>query len=189
MEESNDDLLLNELRAGSDKAFTIIYKKYWRKIYVQAHDRLKDPKQSQDITQEIFISLWERREQHEIQHLYAWLSAAVKYKVFKLVEAQKVKDDFYTLDEKLLPVSNPADHQIITQELMIAFNSFLEKMPPQRKKIFQLRFEKALNTKAIALQLNINQKTVQNQLLHSSNDIRSILLSDLIFIGFILTGF
>lgn len=189
MEDSTDGLLLKELLTGSENAFTIIYKKYWRKVYIQAYDRLKDPKQSQDITQEIFISLWERREQYEIQNLYAWLSAAVKYKVFKLVEAQKVKEDFYKLDEKFLPVSNPADHQIITQELTIAFNRFLEKMPPQRKKIFQLRFEKALNTKAIALQLNINQKTVQNQLLHSSNDIRLLLLTDLIFIFFIITGF
>jgi RNA polymerase sigma factor (sigma-70 family) len=54
-------------------------------------------------------------------------------------------------------------------------------MPRQRKKIFQLRHEENLKTKEIAEALNISQKTVQNQLLHSYQEIRSLLTRVLLF--------
>lgn len=134
MEEINDDVLLQGLRMGNNEAFSRIYTKYWRKIYMQAYDRLKDIKQSQDITQDVFISLWERREQLEIQHLYAYLSTAVKYKVFKLVAKLEVRDDFYSLAEKQLPLSSAADHPLLTRELIASFRHFVENMPPNGKR-------------------------------------------------------
>lgn len=63
---------------------------------------------------------------------------------------EEVRDDFYSLAEKQLPLSSAADHPLLTRELIASFRHFVENMPPQRKKIFQLRFEENLNTKAIA---------------------------------------
>lgn len=189
MEVINDDVLLQQLKAGDEEAFSKIYTKYWRKIYMLAYDRLKDAKQSQDIVQDIFISLWERRERLDIQNLKAYLYSSVRYNVFKLVAANKVTDDFYTLSEALSPKASAADHQIITSELMEAFHNLVDNMPAQRKKIFRMRYEEDLKTRVIAEQLNISQKTVQNQLLSSYQDIRSLLAQILSLAVFIYTCF
>lgn len=175
MEVFTDDELLREMRTGSNDAFSEIYNKYWDKTFMQAYDRLKDIKQSQDLTQDIFIRLWERRETLDIQNLPAYLNTAVRNNVFKLVANHKINEDFYNIAERLLPYSSAADHRLITDELIKAFHSLVESMPPQRKKIFQLRYEQNLKTGAIAQQLNITQKTVQNHLLSSYKDIRFLL--------------
>jgi DNA-directed RNA polymerase specialized sigma24 family protein len=57
MEAPSDQDLLRELMDGSHEAFSIIYQRYWKKVFVFAYDRLKDVKQSQDIVQDIFVSL------------------------------------------------------------------------------------------------------------------------------------
>ncbi|MBN9380947.1 MAG: sigma-70 family RNA polymerase sigma factor [Chitinophagaceae bacterium] len=175
MEVFNDDELLRQIKTGSSDAFSEIYNKYWDKTFMQAYDRLKDIKQSQDLTQDIFIRLWERRTSLDIQNLPAYLNTAVRNNVFKLVASHKVNEDCYNIAERLLPHSSSADHQLITDELIKAFHSLVDNMPPQRKKIFQLRYEQDLKTGVIAQQLNITQKTVQNHLLSSYRDIRFLL--------------
>jgi len=189
MEVINDDALLREIRTGCSDAFSKIYNKYWDSTYMQAYDRLKDTKQSQDITQDIFIRLWERRESLEIQNLPAYFAVSVRNNVFKLLAARKVNQNFYTVSETLLPHSSSADHQIITNELIKAFRTLVDSMPPQRKKIFQLRYEEDLKTSAIARQLNITQKTVQNHLLSSYRDIRYLLTQLLSFFIFLFHFF
>ena len=189
MQVIDDHVLLQQLKNGNEDAFSKIYSKYWKKIYMLAYDRLKDSKQSQDIVQDIFISLWERRESLEIQNLNAYLHTSVRYNVFKLVAVNKVKDDFYDLSEVLSSQSSFADHRIISHELMTAFNNLVENMPAQRQKIFRMRYEENMKTRLIAEQLNISQKTVQNQLLSSYKNIRSLLTQILSVSIFIFTYF
>lgn len=185
MAATGDEQLLQELNAESTATFSDIYKKYWQKTYMQAYDRLKDAKQSQDITQDIFIGLWEKWDTLAINNLPAYLSACVKYSVFKLVAADQVKADYFSLAEELHPTASAADHHLITAELVTAFNNLIEEMPPQRKRIFQMRYDDNLKTKDIASQLNISQKTVQNQLLSSYRDVKTLLaqiLSSVLFL-------
>ena len=188
MQLVNDNLLLQQLKEGSADAFSEIYNKYWKKIYMLAYDRLKDTKQSQDIVQDIFISLWERRENLDIQNLNAYLHSSVRYNVYKLVAANKVKDEFYDLSEILSSPSSAADHRIVSNELMTIYQTLIEGMPPQRQKIFKMRHEENLKTRVIAEKLNLSQKTVQNQLLSSYQNIRS-LLTQLLTIGIFLATY
>jgi len=189
MQINDDHVLLQQLNKGSEDAFSEIYRKYWKKIYMLAYDRLKDTKQSQDIVQDIFISLWERRGALEIQNLNAYLHSSVRYSIFKLVAANKVMDDFYDLSEVLSSQASYADHRIISHELLAAFNNLVENMPAQRKKIFRMRYEENMKTRLIAEQLNISQKTVQNQLLSSYKNIRTLLTQILSVSIFIFTYF
>jgi RNA polymerase sigma-70 factor (family 1) len=189
MDLTNDNALLLQMRDGSEQAFSKIYNKYWKKIYVLAYDRLKDAKQSQDLVQDIFVSLWERRETLDIENLNAYLYSAVRYSVFKLVAANKITDDFYNLAEALSPKASSADSRIISHELMSAFNKVVEDMPAQRKKIFKMRYEDNMKTKVIAEQLCISQKTVQNQLLSSYQTIRTLLAEILSVTILLLTYF
>lgn len=175
MEVTIDHVLLLQLKDGSEEAFSEIYNKYWQKLYMLAYDRLRDTKQSQDIVQDIFISLWERRGELDIQNLNAYLYSSVRYNVFKLAAANKANDSFYNLSDALSPLASSADHRIISFELISAYHRLLEEMPAQRKKIFKMRYEENLKTKTIAEQLNISQKTVQNQLLSSYQNIRTLL--------------
>ena len=175
MERLSDQELLRELRSGSHQAFSIIYQRYWKRVLLFANSRLHDTKKSQDLVQEVFVSLWTRRENLEINNLAGWLNACVVYSVLKMSTAERAKADFLTSINLFSAEAAPADNPVVSTELLKAFKDVVEKMPRQRKRIFQLRYEENLKTRQIAEQLNISQKTVQNQLLSSYKEIRSLL--------------
>ena len=175
MEAPTDQDLLEDMRNGSHDAFAVIYQRYWKKVFVFAYDRLKDTKQSQDIVQDIFVSLWERKASLQVGNLNAYLYASVRYGVLRLIDAQQAEATFFNSLKHLAAEASAADDQVISAELLDAYRALVDKMPRQRKKIFQLRHEENLKTKDIAEALNISQKTVQNQLLHSYQEIRSLL--------------
>ena len=63
MSASNIDILtLNLLKQGDAKAFETIFKKYNAKVYNFVLFTLYDKNLAEDITQAIFLSVWEHRE-------------------------------------------------------------------------------------------------------------------------------
>ena len=178
--------LLQLLAHGDYTAFSKIYDKYWKRLYAMAYSRLKDKKQSKDVVQDLFVTLWERRENLTIENLDRYLYSCVRYNVMKYIANRKITVDFFDALENLPLQSLSADSDIISRELLEAYHALVENMPPQRKKIFQMRFDKNMKTKAIAEELNITQKTVQNQLLTSVNQIRSLVTALLAFLLFFL---
>jgi RNA polymerase sigma-70 factor (family 1) len=181
MEAPSDQDLLQQLMSGSHEAFSIIYQRYWKKVFVFAYDRLKDVKQSQDMVQDIFVSLWERKASLQVANLNAYLYASVRYSIFRLVDAQQAEAHFFSSLKHLSGNASSADDKLISAELLEAYRALVGKMPRQRKKIFQLRHEEDFKTKEIAEALNISQKTVQNQLHHSYQEIRNLLTRVLLF--------
>ena len=56
-----DDMLLSRLQNGDEKAFTAIYERYNKMLYVLAYKYLKDTFLAEDIVQQVFLKLWESR--------------------------------------------------------------------------------------------------------------------------------
>jgi DNA-directed RNA polymerase specialized sigma24 family protein len=59
--ERTDQELADLFKAGDHHAFTAIYKRYWKKIYVTALKRLGDDQDAEEIVQDIFLNLWRKR--------------------------------------------------------------------------------------------------------------------------------
>ena len=56
-----DETLLSRLKEGDEKAFTAIYIRYNKMLYVLAYKYLKDSFRAEDIVQQVFLKLWEAR--------------------------------------------------------------------------------------------------------------------------------
>ena len=56
-----DEELLRSLRSDSEEAFTCVYERYHRSLYVLAYQYLKDTAFAEDATQHVFMRLWESR--------------------------------------------------------------------------------------------------------------------------------
>ena len=85
--------------------------------------------------------------------------------------------------EKYIPPleSNETDDNIHLKELELLVTMVVEKMPPQRQKIYKMSRESGINNEEIARELSINKRTVENHLSQALTDIRKAL-----FITFIL---
>lgn len=160
----DEHLLLSQIAEGNKMAFNSVYKKYWQSTYTEAYKRLKDTDQAKDIVQEIFTYIWIKRESIHIENLAAYLHVAVRNKVFKLVEKQKLTHPFFEFLENIPTVHSQPDANLLWKEFLASYEALINTLPYKRQIIFRLRFQDDLSTTDIAKQLGLSRKTVQNQL-------------------------
>lgn len=167
--------LLQHIKQDDRRAFDELYSKIWNELYVKAYSKLKDEYLAKDIVQEIFIDLWNKRKLREIENVRSYLLQAVKFKV--LDEFRRNHYNFVEIDlfvEKIKE-SDSADSEIISKEFFSTIKDWINVLPHRRKEIFRLKYIEGFSNKEIATQLNISQKTVQNQVLNSSPELKKIL--------------
>jgi RNA polymerase sigma-70 factor (ECF subfamily) len=173
----DDALLLFQIKQNSKSAFDQLFEKYWESAYSSAYRRLKDADQAKDIIQDIFAHIWLHRATDQIQNFPAYLNTAIRNKVIKITSKQKTTHPFFNLLENISENAGNADHSLLWKEFYVAYETWLNSLPPQRQAIFRLRFHDDLPTKAIAARLGLSRKTVQNQLGMAVEKLRVSLIS------------
>ncbi|MDB5120266.1 MAG: polymerase sigma-70 factor [Sphingobacteriales bacterium] len=177
-----DVQLMNRLRLGDDMALKEIYKKYWHLLFSSAYKLLKDQQACEDIIQEIFINLWNKRELIEIKvSLKSYLFASARYEVYRQVRFGSVREDiFENLHERL---HTPSEYgNLEHRELLSQINSIVDKLSTKCKIVYQLSREERLSHKEISCQLNISTKTVENHLNKALRQLRISLLLSIILL-------
>ncbi|MCE6992464.1 RNA polymerase sigma factor [Dyadobacter sp. CY323] len=178
--QATDSELTFLLQEGREAAFDEIYKRHWKKLYNEAFRRLHDAGLCEEVVQDVFIDLWNKRAQREIENLLPYLLTTVKYQVFALYKKNKALPYFEEPLEHMAVSSLHSDSRCFEEELIAAVNSWLSLQPEGRRKIFRMRYLEGMPTKEIASELNISHKTVQNQL-HSSKGSLKLSISKLFF--------
>lgn len=171
-ENAADEDLVAMLMDGSEAAFDLIYERYWKKLYNEAYKRLSDASDSEEIVQDVFVDLWNKRENRQIDNLRGYLLGAVKYQVFAIYHKRKNLPAFEEPLDYMAFSSDDADSGFMRDELLSRIHLWLETQPEKRREIFRLRYLEGLSTLEIAEQLDISRKTVQNQLNTSQQSLR-----------------
>ena len=160
--------LLNSLRNGEHSAMEYLYQTYWEVVLDAAYKRVRDEEIAQDITQEIFISIWENRERLYINSSFeAWFKGAVKYKVINYFKSSIVKEKY---QEDLVQLmgnhaeSSPAESMIMLKELNQQLDHAMLELPEKMRVIFSMSRRQQKSTKEISDELNLSAQTVKNQL-------------------------
>jgi RNA polymerase sigma-70 factor (ECF subfamily) len=161
----SDEGLLKLLKQQELGAFEEIYLRYWKKLYSCAFKRVQSREVSEEIVQDIFTSLWVKRETLKIEILSAYLYAAVKYKVINHLEKEFSRRNYTELQlNTALQITNTTEETILLNELNLALENEIKKLPPKRQQIFKMSREDHLSIKQVASTLGISEKTAENQL-------------------------
>jgi len=172
---SEDKLLLLKLKEGNNEAFDTLYEKYWQGIYSTAFKRLQNPDLAKDMTQDVFLQLWLRREESNIQNIQAYLHTSVRNMVFNWMERERKFTPVPDLLLQLKVSMDETDAAIIMKEFMEACEALILTLTPSQQVIFRMRYQQDLSTAEIAERLNISRKTVQNQLNKAVTQLRASL--------------
>jgi RNA polymerase sigma-70 factor (ECF subfamily) len=166
-----DAELIDLLKSGDENAFTEIYNRYWKLLFKTAYNILQDFAAVQDITQNIFISLWERRNEAKIQTLKPYLQQATRFAVFRAIKEQQTDKAFY---ERLADVTADilTDDPLIFKEQQELLKNIINALPEDCREAFRLSREDNMTYKQIAASLGISEKTVEKRILKSLQYIR-----------------
>jgi RNA polymerase sigma-70 factor (ECF subfamily) len=185
----NEVKFSESLNKGDMKAFEEVYKLYFKPLHAYAYTILKEDVNAEEIVQNIFLKLWERKEKIDIQiSIKAYLYKSVYFDCLNLLKHEKVKSNYqnHTIHVmKNLKVTSPTD-TLIHRNLETRLREALSELPEQCRTVFQLsRFEE-LKYREIACRLSISEKTVEN---HMGKALKLLRLKLADFVIILLGGF
>ncbi|MGM9788399.1 MAG: RNA polymerase sigma factor [Candidatus Cryptobacteroides sp.] len=169
-----DHILIARLNASSKKAFGELFDRYVGIVHSFVSSMIKDESVAEDITQLVFVKLWEQRKNISSEgNLPAWLYVTARNAVFKEIRRMILMDKYvnYAVHSQMLQENNALDGidgAVLRQEVDSVVNSFPEAM----KKIYLLRTVEGLSVADIAKMMDISPKTVETQLFRAKGRLR-----------------
>ncbi len=157
-----DERLLAGIKAGDESAFQALFDKYYKSMCYAAYKVLPDEHKSKDFAQEVFLTLWRKKETVTIHtSLHAFLRRAVVNKTIDYIRAQRL--NFEEIPDIGADESQKNDAMEF-KELKDLIHYTADQLPTRCRLVFFMsRFEE-LSHKEIAAKLDISEKTVENQI-------------------------
>lgn len=152
-----------------------IYAAYRDFIYQFFLKHVKVPALAEDLTQDVFMKFWLRREDlSDIDNLDAWLFKLARNHLTdhyrKLATEKKYQR---TVWHHMEHQSNVVLLDIYKKELEQEIESLLEQLSPRQKEIYILSRREGLSLEEIASHLKISRNTAKNHLVHALKVIRN----------------
>lgn len=186
----SDQQLLRQMSEGDKQAFTAIYRRYWEDLYITAVKALRNKTEAADVVQDVFLSVWNRRNELNIQgSLAAYLHTSIRYKCIHYIEKNITRKD-YLLQLAEVEVSYyaaTAEVNLQLKEIQETVNRTVAKMPPKMQDVYKLSRQEHLSYKEIAENMGISVETVKKHIQHALQLIRTNLPHSFIF--FIFSSF
>jgi RNA polymerase sigma-70 factor, ECF subfamily len=145
------------------KSFEALFREYYQMLCSYALRFVKDPDTAEEIVQDLFYKLWEKRAELQINtSVKSYLFSAVHNRCLKFIEHRNVETkyrNYYLLHESEID-NEPGDSASIS-EIQGVIENTLNALPERCSRIFRLNRFEGLKYHEIALKLSISVKTVE----------------------------
>jgi len=151
---------------GDEQAFAALVERLWRNIYLHTLTYIRNPETAEEITQDIFINLWNKREKlKEVNNFSAWLTIVARNRILsgmrKRLQAlaghtqlQDMPEDM-VMETLLVP-----DKQAELRESYQVLLKGIELLPEKRRVVFKMSRLEGLSNLEIAEKLQMHPVTV-----------------------------
>jgi RNA polymerase sigma-70 factor (family 1) len=162
----SDRELLDLLKRDDVEALNEVHARFSLPLYAHAYKRYPYREEVRDLLQELFIYLWDNRNDLLITTgLEAYLYTSVRNKLLSNYRKKKVRDQYAnSLQTFIDQERNTIEEQFREKELNEIIARELAALPPQMKLIFDLSRNKNLSHQEIAHQLGLSPHTIRTQI-------------------------
>ncbi len=173
--EYDEKALLMRVAQGDEEAFGALFHQYRHKILYFAWKFLRSDSRAQDVVQDIFLKVWQSREQlGDIKNFKAWLTTITRNYIYNALRRLAVEESFITrMSARAEPQEeNTVLNDLAFKELQYALQKAVSNLTPQQKKIFELSRVEGLKHEQIAEKLEISRDTVKKHMTDALRHIR-----------------
>jgi RNA polymerase sigma-70 factor, ECF subfamily len=174
MENDEELFLMQKLKEGDIRALEVIFNRHYSNLCRYLLLLFKNQLLVENISQDIFIYIWENRESLEIKNIKSYLYAAGRYKALNEIRNIKRREMIklnLVSDQKESGVDKIFEIKELEQIIEISISS----LPKRCQQIFRLSREDELSYKEIATFLHISLNTVEGQMAIALKKMRSVL--------------
>lgn len=158
-----DAELLAGLKNDQPGAFENLFDQYWKALYERAYRHFRDQSEAEDMVQDIFASIWDRRYTINITtSIQNYLQTALKYQMIRKtsranLHEQAVKHLLYRMEEMEETILDV----LMAEEIRHTLDQAIKTFPENMQQIFLLRTEN-YTIREIAQALGLAEQTVKN---------------------------
>ncbi|WET67037.1 RNA polymerase sigma-70 factor [Sphingobacterium sp.] len=158
------------------RAYNELFDRFAKTLYRQTMAYVHNAMDAEELVMDLMLHLWERRLHLNVNagiNMKAYLIRAMRNRIInhlqKKIPEQISIDQFF---EGVLADCSQADDGLIARDMEIIYESLVDKLSPQRQKVFRLSREKNMTYVEIARELNLSVNTVENYMVSALNKLR-----------------
>jgi len=174
MEE--DLQLFQEIKKGDKAVFKKLFKAYYAPLCLYSNQFLKDHDDCEEVVQNLFLKIWEKRESIEItSSVRSYLFGSVRNSCLNWLKHRKIQ-----LDYQKTTILNESGNEtygsyFLEVGLLEKIEEAISGLPERRREIFLLNREKGMKYREIADLLGLSVKTVETQMGQALKTLRETL--------------
>ncbi|MGF1574993.1 MAG: sigma-70 family RNA polymerase sigma factor [Cyanophyceae cyanobacterium] len=161
----SDEALFKLLEKGDQTALANLYDRYGRMVYGLSLKMLKNPQEAEDLTQEIFLSLWTNAERNtNIRRCISYLATLTRSRAIDKIRKRGTQLNLlerWGRAESIYETERPLE-QAMTQEQATHVQQALNYLSQVQRQVIELAYNQGMSQSEIAQFLGIPLGTVKS---------------------------
>lgn len=160
---------MQQLIAGDETGFVGLYEIYNRSIYTFILKYVSSIPLAEDLTQEVFIKIWENRiNLIGVQSFKAYLFITARnHTLNSLKVVFRSEAAIGEVIAGFVNLRNSTEEDLLHKDYLIFLKNTLDDLPARSREIFKLCREEEKTYDEVAKSLNISRNAVKNHMVHS----------------------
>ena len=183
MSELTDNQLLERMCAGDTGALGVLYMRYAPSVSNFAYRFIRVREDVDDITHNIFYSLWENRDSiRNAESLKSYLFMMTRNAIFKSFKHNRVRLEYEAeIKCDINDQSTDGETLVSTKDLLEMIELLIAQMPEKQRAAFRMSRYEHKTYEEIAEVLGVSPKTVQYYISQTLAELRKLTEVMLIF--------
>lgn len=182
-----DEQVIDFIREGSEEAYAELFDRHWENVYNMIYSRIRQREATEEMAQDIFMKLWDKRAELSIRNFSAYLYTCVRHRCLNYIESKIVHKKHWQYYKEFLPAQdNSTDVTIAFNDLRDALEKGLAAIPEKSQTIFRLNRLEGKSVKEIAARMKLTEKAIQYHLNRSTKYLRTYLKEFFLFLALFL---
>ncbi len=164
---------MERVRARDAAAFEALYDRYHRLVYGLALRVLADPSAAEDVTQAVFLKIWDTPGLFQAGNFGAWIARVARNRALDVLRSRvaHAEDEF----PDSLPADDSLEDSAITHVNADRVRSALDRLPREQREPIELGFFGGITHQEIARQTGLPLGTVKTRIRMGLRKLRAAL--------------
>lgn len=165
LDQAQEQYVLFLLKEGREEGIDLLFKYYYKDLVLKINQLLADIHASEDLAQEIFLEIWNKRQSIDIvQSFRAYIMRAGTNRAINCLKAKKLSFSEIDLDRDDHHLETQSDEDYEQKSCFCKFERQHRFFARKMQNCFCLSRYDKMTYAEIAAQLNISIKTVENHI-------------------------
>jgi RNA polymerase sigma-70 factor (ECF subfamily) len=166
LDHSQEQYVLLLLKEGREEGIDLLFRHYYKDLVLKINQLLADMHASEDLAQEIFLEIWNKRQSIDIvQSIRAYIMRAGTNRAINYLKAKKLSFSEIDLDRDDQEMDAQDEDELAQKEIYFEnLRDSIASLPEKCRVVFSLSRYDKMTYSEIAAQLNISIKTVENHI-------------------------